>query len=82
MLAIVPQFLRPGAMPLWMQAVELGAIITVTQTTVYGDLTLVADHARRWLAGSARAQLALARAVGVLLLAAAVATGLDGWRGR
>ena len=79
-MAIFPQFIRREYGPIWLQAIELGAIITLSQASIYGVEALVADRARGWLAHSPGAQTAIARSVGGLLIVIAVATGVQGWR--
>jgi threonine/homoserine/homoserine lactone efflux protein len=80
MLAIFPQFLRPADGPLWSQATVLWLIIALTQVVIYGALALLADRARGWLESRPLAGRVAARGVGTLLLAAAMLTGLEGWR--
>jgi threonine/homoserine/homoserine lactone efflux protein len=80
MLAVFPQFLRPEYGALWLQALVLGAIIALTQGTVYGALALVAGRARGWLSSNPAASVAVARSVGVLMMLAAVLTVVGGWR--
>jgi threonine/homoserine/homoserine lactone efflux protein len=79
MLAIFPQFLRPERGQLWAQAGVLGLITGFTQAAVYGAVAVGAVHAQRWLAGSPRAGLAAARAVGAVLVGASLLTLLQGW---
>ena len=81
MLAVFPQFLRPGAGALWLQALVLWAIIALTQVGVYGGLALVADRSRSWLERNPGASLATARVVGVVMVLAALLTAVEGWRG-
>jgi threonine/homoserine/homoserine lactone efflux protein len=81
MLAIFPQFLRPEYGVIWVQAAIMWLIIALTQLCVYGGLTLMADRARLWLQGKPAAGLVATRCVGLLLMAAAMFTGLEGWRG-
>lgn len=80
MLAVFPQFLRPDYGPIWMQAVVLWTVIAFNQFCVYGGLALMADRARLWLQGRPAAGVVAARCVGGLLVAAALFTGLEGWR--
>ena len=80
MLAIFPQFVRKEYGPVWLQAAEMAVIVSLTQIAGYGAVVLVADRARVWLARSSSAQFAIARTVGVLLIAIAIATGVEGWR--
>ncbi|SFB88004.1 hypothetical protein SAMN05428997_102443 [Bosea sp. CRIB-10] len=80
MLAAFPQFLRPEAGEIWLQAAILGVIIAVTQFGVYGGLAIAAGAGRGVLAGHPRAEVALGRAVGALLIVVAALTLLEGWR--
>lgn len=80
MLAVFPQFLAPGNGPLWIQASALGMITALTQAGVYGTVALLAVRASRWLHGNPGAQRHAARGVGVVLIAAAMLTGLRGWQ--
>lgn len=80
MLAVFPQFLRPGAGALVAQAALLWLIIAANQLCVYGGVVLLADRARGWLQGRPAAGLAVVRGVGMLLIAAALLAGLEGWR--
>mgnify|MGYP000873906129 CR=1 FL=1 len=79
-LAVFPQFLRPENGALWPQVALLWLVIAANQVGVYGGLALVADHARAWLQGRPDARLVVARSVGLLLIATAVFTGIEGWR--
>lgn len=81
MLAIFPQFLRPEYGLLWLQALVMWLIIALNQLVVYGGVALMADRARQWLQGKPAAGLMATRCVGALLLAAAMFTGFEGWRG-
>ena len=81
MLAIFPQFLRPEYGPIAAQALVLWLIIALNQLCVYGGLALMADRARAWLRGKPEAGVLATRCVGALLIAAAMFTGVEGWRG-
>lgn len=81
MLAVFPQFVRRDGGPIWLQAALLGAIIVVTQWTVYGGVVLAASGARAWLAARPRALVAVGRGVGALLIAVAIGSAVQGWRG-
>lgn len=81
MLAVFPQFLRPAEGPIAAQAVVLSAIIATTQAGVYGGIALVASRAREWLEARPSRNALVGRAVGALLVLAAVLTGAQGWRG-
>ncbi|RYY94578.1 MAG: LysE family translocator [Comamonadaceae bacterium] len=72
MVAVFPQFLRPGEASLAGQAAVLWAIIAATQVVVYGAVALGAGSLRLRLAGSASTQVLLARQVAVLLAGTAV----------
>ena len=81
MLAIFPQFLRPQYGALLAQAAVMWLIIALNQVLVYGGLALAADRARQWLSREPAAGAFVARSVGVLLIGAAMFTGIEGWRG-
>lgn len=80
MLAVFPQFLAPGNGPLWIQAGALGVITAFTQAAVYGTVALLAVRASRWLDGNPDARVTVARAVGIVLILAALVTGIRGWQ--
>jgi len=80
MLAVFPQFLRAEYGPLWSQALMLWIIIALTQACVYGGIALAAAQARGWLTRRPEAAVAASRMVGVVLIIAAVFTGVEGWR--
>jgi threonine/homoserine/homoserine lactone efflux protein len=71
MLAIFPQFLRPGQGPLWVQSGVLGGITALTQLGVYGALAYAASGASGWFAAHPAASTAAARIMGLLLIATA-----------
>lgn len=81
MLAIFPQFLRPDQGPVWRQALALGLIIAAVQAGVYGGIAVAAGQVRGWLGGKPAVMATLFRGVGLLLVAAAAYTGVEGWRG-
>jgi threonine/homoserine/homoserine lactone efflux protein len=81
MLAIFPQFLRPDDGLIWLQALIMWLIIALNQLCVYGGVALLADRARQWLHGKPAAGMMATRCVGALLVAAAMFTGVEGWRG-
>lgn len=74
MMAIYPQFLKPAYGPIWMQGLVMGAMVAVTQFTVYGALALTADKSRAWLVSSPAATIFIGRAAGFMLIAAALLT--------
>lgn len=80
MLAVFPQFVRPEWGPIWMQAVVLGAIIIATQLAVYSPIALAAARARHWLAARPRVLAEVGRAIGLLLIAVALYSTIEGWR--
>lgn len=80
MLAVFPQFLEPGNGPLWIQASALGLITAFTQAAVYGAVALLAVRASRWLEGDPDARANVARGVGIVLIVAALFTGMRGWQ--
>ncbi len=80
MLAVFPQFLKPGYGPLWLQALVMWIIIAVCQASVYGGMALAGDGVRAWLESRPAANLLAARGVGAMLLAAAAFTAWEGWR--
>jgi threonine/homoserine/homoserine lactone efflux protein len=79
-LAVFPQFVKPEASPLWMQAVLMWLIVAITQLAVYGATAIAGDRARAWLSTRPAANALLARSVGVMLLAIATYTAYEGWR--
>lgn len=81
MLAVFPQFLKPGYGALWTQAIVLWLIIAVTQAMVYGGMALTGDRVRLWLQVRPDADAWLARGVGALLVAVSLFTAYEGWRG-
>lgn len=80
MLAIFPQFIRPGQGQLWVQASTLWLIIALTQLLIYGGVALAGDRTRQWLSAHPAAECMLARSVGLLLLATALYTCAMAWR--
>ncbi|GAB3257559.1 LysE family translocator [Chitinimonas naiadis] len=80
MLAIFPQFVRVQAGPIWAQASVLSAITAATQFAVYGGLALLAAQVRDWLLATPRANTAIARLVGAVLVLTAAWTLHDGWQ--
>jgi threonine/homoserine/homoserine lactone efflux protein len=80
MLAVFPQFVSAERGPIALQAIPLSAIIASTQVAVYGIVVLLAAGARGWLLGHPRALHLVGQAVGVILVAAAVAAAWQGWR--
>jgi threonine/homoserine/homoserine lactone efflux protein len=79
-LAVFPQFMRKEYGPIWLQAAEMSAIIIVTQTSIYGAVALAGGRARGWLERSPAARVAVARAVGGLLIVLSVGTLICGVR--
>ncbi len=81
MLAVFPQFLKPQYGALAVQASILWLIIALTQAVIYGAVVVAGDRVRHTLRSRPSANLALTRVVGGLLIATAVFTGVQGWRG-
>ncbi len=79
-LAVLPQFLKPEYGDIGAQAVVLWLIIAATQVAIYGAMALAGDRVRAWSAARPSANAWLARGVGLLLLATAACTALEGWR--
>jgi len=79
--AVFPQFLRPGEVPLAVQATAMWLIVAATQVLVYGAVALGADGLRRRLLRSERAQHRLARNVALLLAGTALWSLWHGWPG-
>lgn len=79
-LAVLPQFLKPEYGDIGAQAVVLWLIIAATQVAIYGAMAMAGDRVRVWFAERPSANVWLARGVGVLLLATAAYTALEGWR--
>jgi threonine/homoserine/homoserine lactone efflux protein len=73
MVAVFPQFVRPGRGDLAAQVLAMGLIIAATQVLVYGAVALAAGSVRARLQASLPAQVRVARGVALLLL------GTSGW---
>lgn len=71
-LSVYPQFMRPENGPLWVQALVMGAMTAIVQTTVYGGLALIALGGRDALVRNPRTTTRIGRAAGILLMALAV----------
>lgn len=80
MLAVFPQFVRPGPGTLWWQVLVLWLVIAANQAAVYGGLALLADRVRAWFAHRPGAGVVGARAVGALLVGVAAWTAIEGWQ--
>jgi threonine/homoserine/homoserine lactone efflux protein len=80
MLAVFPQFIHPGASPVWLQAGALAAITGATQAGVYGSLALLSGHAGAWIGDNPHKATIGARAVGMVLVLSAVVVALQGWQ--
>lgn len=78
-LAVVPQFLKPGTLPLWLQALTMAALCIAVQGTVYGALGLMAAKGRDALVSSPSATVWVGRAAGALLIASAVYILVENW---
>lgn len=80
-LAVYPQFIRPGFGPLWSQALVIGLMVAAVQFAVYGGLGLMAAAGRNAMAGSPAFTIWSGRIAGLLLIAAALFTLWRGWQG-
>jgi threonine/homoserine/homoserine lactone efflux protein len=80
MLAVFPQFIRPEAGTVAGQALVLGTIIAGTQGVVYGAVAYLSDDALKWLRAHPGRRRSFARVVGLLLIAVAAFTLVEGWR--
>lgn len=78
-LAVFPQCLRPGQVPIVAQALLLGSITAATQAGVYGGVALAAGRMHGALQANAHAPRRLGRVVAVLFAATA---GVTRWQGR
>jgi threonine/homoserine/homoserine lactone efflux protein len=76
MFALFPAFVRSDSRSLAAQTLALGLITTVTQVAVYGTVAALALRARAFLQAH---QGVIARAMGLLLMAAAVLTASQAW---
>ncbi len=81
MIAVFPQFLRPGQGSLGLQALTLGVMTAAMQGLVYGVVALGAAGLREHLAASTAAQRWVGRSVGLILIATAGWGLWNGWRG-
>jgi threonine/homoserine/homoserine lactone efflux protein len=79
MVAVFPQFIRPAAGSVAVQAVAMGAIIAATQALVYGTVALGASGVRARLQRSTTAQAQVARTVALLLLGTSAWALATGW---
>jgi threonine/homoserine/homoserine lactone efflux protein len=79
MIAVFPQFLKPQYGSLVMQSVILWLLGALAQFTIYGAIVLAAAQFRQWLLSSESNQKAVARAVGLLMIATAIWTLTTGW---
>lgn len=80
-LAVVPQFVHPERGAFWLQVTELTLVTNATQAGVYGALALAACRGATWFEANPRSRARLMRAVGFGLVAMALLTAVEGWRG-
>jgi threonine/homoserine/homoserine lactone efflux protein len=80
MLAVYPQFIKPAYGPVLMQALGLGAIISVTQGAIYGTMGVAAGESRVWLKNHPQIIANLSRGAGWVLILVAVLTAVHGWQ--
>jgi len=78
MVAVFPQFARPEYGSIGMQAVLMSLIIATTQILIYGSFAWGAGSMQSWLYRNPATQVALGRGVGLLLMLAALWTGVNG----
>ena len=71
-LAFLPQFTDPARGSLTLQIVLLGALFIASTLIVFGSIALGAGHIGDWLRKSARVQMVLNRAAGLVYFALAV----------
>jgi threonine/homoserine/homoserine lactone efflux protein len=81
MLAVFPQFLRPEYGPLWLQGLVMWLMILAGMLGVYGSMAYGAGSVRGWLEREPASAVTVSRLVGAMLMAVAVFTAVDGWRG-
>lgn len=79
MIAVFPQFLKPHYGSLIVQSLILWLLGALAQFLIYGAVVLTAVQFRHWLLHSQSNQKAVARAVGLLMMATAVWTLATGW---
>jgi len=79
-LAVIPQFLRTGYGPLWLQGAVLWSIAGGCEFGVYGVVTLLAAKVRALLEDDPAAAVRISRVVGGMLILAAAVAGVSGWR--
>lgn len=80
-LAVYPQFMKPGFGPLWSQALAMGTMTALVQCVIYGGLALTAASGRDALVSNPRVTIWLARASGIGLVAIASYIFSSGWNG-
>jgi threonine/homoserine/homoserine lactone efflux protein len=80
-LAVFPQFMQQRERSLWLQFMLMGLIIWAVQAGVYGPIALAAGRARTGLAARPQLQTWIMRATALVLMAGAIATAFEGWRG-
>lgn len=78
-LAVYPQFMRPHFGPIPQQALVMGLMTAAVQLVVYGAIAVAAGSVRAFLTGNARATILVGRGAGLLIIAAAIFTGWQGW---
>lgn len=71
-LAFLPQFVDPGAGPVVIQIIQLGALFVVATILVFGAVALLAGALGDWFAGSDSAQRILNRVAGCIFVGLAV----------
>ena len=79
-IAVYPQFLKPGYGPIWMQATIMGLMTLATQFAIYGGLAVTAGRSRGLLVDNPRVTVVAGRTAGLLLFAVSVFTAWEGLR--
>ncbi len=61
---------------MWSQALVMGALTFVTQSTIYGALSLAAAKSRDWLILNPRVTISIGRGAGIAFILVAALTAL------
>ena len=77
-LAVYPQFIRPGFGPIWSQALVMGVMTAIMQLVIYGALALAAARGRDALTGNPAVTIWIGRGAGALFVLVALYTASHG----
>ena len=77
-LAVFPQFMRPGFGPIWSQALVMGLMTVAMQFVIYGSLATAAGRGRDALVGHPDLTIWIGRGTGALFVAATLFTAWHG----